>query len=307
MAMVEPLIMRVMALSFNTVKRAGAIIREVMQGGELNIVDKGKDDLQTEADRSAQRCIVASLSKQFPKVKIIGEEELVDQSIKDEWLVTEIDAELVKLNCPEEWSDVKEEDMVIWVDPLDGTSEYTHGLLEHVTVLVGIAIKDSAVGGIIHQPFYKQTNGELGRTVWGLKGLGAGGFKSSSPPNDKFIVTTTRSHSNALIQASIDALSPTEVVRVGGAGFKVLHLLEGKAHAYVFASSGCKKWDTCGPEAVLEAEGGILTDLMGQHYSYAKEVEHANRRGVLACTSKACHEHIIKKMPPHIFEAMQKM
>lgn len=30
--------------------------------------------MQTEADRSAQRCIVASLSKQFPDVTIIGEE-----------------------------------------------------------------------------------------------------------------------------------------------------------------------------------------------------------------------------------------
>lgn len=31
-------------------------------------------DLQTEADRSAQRCIVASLMKQFPDVTVIGEE-----------------------------------------------------------------------------------------------------------------------------------------------------------------------------------------------------------------------------------------
>lgn len=34
----------------------------------------GENDLQTEADRSAQRCIVASLGKQFPDVTIIGEE-----------------------------------------------------------------------------------------------------------------------------------------------------------------------------------------------------------------------------------------
>uniref|UniRef100_A0A1A9VMB2 3'(2'),5'-bisphosphate nucleotidase 1 n=1 Tax=Glossina austeni TaxID=7395 RepID=A0A1A9VMB2_GLOAU len=70
---------------------------------------------------------------------------------------------------------------------------------------------------------------------------------------------------------------------------------------------GCKKWDTCGPEAVLEAEGGILTDLRGQYYSYANEVEHANRGGVLAATNKTCHEDIIRKMPSHIFEAIQKM
>lgn len=35
---------------------------------------QGKNDLQTEADRSAQRCIVASLHKQFPNVAIFGEE-----------------------------------------------------------------------------------------------------------------------------------------------------------------------------------------------------------------------------------------
>jgi 3'-phosphoadenosine 5'-phosphosulfate (PAPS) 3'-phosphatase len=35
---------------------------------------QGKNDLQTEADRSAQRCIIASLHKQFPKVSIFGEE-----------------------------------------------------------------------------------------------------------------------------------------------------------------------------------------------------------------------------------------
>lgn len=35
---------------------------------------QGINDLQTEADRSAQRCIVNSLLKQFPKVTVIGEE-----------------------------------------------------------------------------------------------------------------------------------------------------------------------------------------------------------------------------------------
>ena len=35
---------------------------------------QGKNDFQTEADRAAQRCIVASLHRQFPKVAIHGEE-----------------------------------------------------------------------------------------------------------------------------------------------------------------------------------------------------------------------------------------
>lgn len=40
----------------------------------------GRNDLQTEADRSAQRCIIASLSQQFPDVTIIGEEGPSDPS-----------------------------------------------------------------------------------------------------------------------------------------------------------------------------------------------------------------------------------
>lgn len=49
----------------------------------------------------------------------------------------------------------------------------------------------------------------------------------------------------------------TRVDRVGGAGFKVLRCLEGAA-AYVFASGGCRKWDTAAPEAVLEAAGNVV-------------------------------------------------
>lgn len=35
---------------------------------------QGIDDLQTEADRSAQRCIIGSLQHHFPKVTFVGEE-----------------------------------------------------------------------------------------------------------------------------------------------------------------------------------------------------------------------------------------
>ena len=35
---------------------------------------QGGNDPQTEADRKAERCIVASLSKRFPEINIQGEE-----------------------------------------------------------------------------------------------------------------------------------------------------------------------------------------------------------------------------------------
>lgn len=49
------------------------------------------------------------------------------------------------------------------------------GLLDHVTVLIGIAVKGEAVAGVIHQPYYNYKQGpeaQLGRTIWGIVGLG---------------------------------------------------------------------------------------------------------------------------------------
>lgn len=77
-----------------------------------------------------------------------------------------------------------------------GTAEYTQGLVEHVTVLVGVAIGKKAIGGVIHQPYYKNDeNGpyvENGRTLWGIDGAGFGGFTPKSPPEGTRIITTTR-------------------------------------------------------------------------------------------------------------------
>lgn len=208
---------------------------------------QGKDDLQTEADRSAQRCIVASLLNQFPNVKIIGEEGATDLSnIPSEWIVNDPDQEFLKFKCPDSLTNISEKDLVIWVDPLDGTSEYTQGILEPVTVLIGVSVQNKAVGGIIHQPYYKRSDDQLGRTIWGLKGLGSGGYETKTAISGELIATTTRSHSNELVQSALRAIEPTKVIRVGGAGYKVLQLLEGDAHAYIFASPGCQKWDTCG-------------------------------------------------------------
>lgn len=51
-------------------------------------------------------------------------------------------------------------------------------------------------------------------------------------------------------------------------------LMEGKAHVYVFASPGCKKWDTCAPQAILEAAGGVLTDMKGATIPYHATAPH---------------------------------
>ena len=131
------------------------------------------------------------------------------------------------------------------------------------------------MAGVIYQPYFNYQAGpdvKLGRVIYGVIGVGAFGFDRNTPPEGENIITTTRSHSNQTVLAAVDAFEPTEVLRVGGAGHKVLLIIEGKAHAYVFGSPGCKKWDTCAPEAVLHAIGGKLTDAHGNYYQYHPQV-----------------------------------
>nr|XP_018910112.1 PREDICTED: 3'(2'),5'-bisphosphate nucleotidase 1 [Bemisia tabaci] len=306
MAQCTPLILRIVASSVSVAGQAGKIIRDVMKKGELGIIDKGVNDLQTEADRSAQNFIISTLTKQFPGVTIIGEEEPSCYEALDN-VTADSDTSVLQATCPPDLVAVSEKDVVIWVDPLDGTSEYTKGLLDHVTVLIGIAVGQRAIAGVIHQPFHNFKlcdENKIGRTIWGLQGYGVAGFKPIPPPSNKRIITTTRSHFTPEIQETLDAMCPDELLRVGGAGHKVILLMEGKAHAYVFASPGCKRWDTCAPEAVLRAMGGELTDMHGATYDYSKDTPHANTRGVLATALASDHEFYLKMVPQKIRELL---
>ena len=62
---------------------------------------------------------------------------------------------------------IKSKDIVIWIDPMDGTKAYIKGEKTAVTVLIGIAnnINGECIAGIIHRPF---TN----HTVIGIVGYG---------------------------------------------------------------------------------------------------------------------------------------
>ena len=292
-------------------------MRRITKTGVLGVVDKGCQDYQTEADRVAQRMIVASLTKKFPNSLIVGEETLIEDKEADaRFLVDTYDEDVLKLELPSQYRDLQEKDITIWVDPLDGTAEFVKGLLEHVTVLIGISVNGKSVAGIIHQPFYGYEQLKLstsdvknldpsslsGRTMWGLIGLGCFGVVPKNLSNDRLIITTTASHGNANIEDSIAGLKPDEVLKVGGAGHKVLLVIEGRAHSYVFASSGSKRWDTSAPEAVLESVGGKLTNVFGDYieYKYGNDADYQNTLGIVASINDEIHSKIIKNIPEEV-------
>lgn len=174
------------------------------------------------------------------------------------------------------------------------------GLIEHVTVLIGISIRGHPVAGVIHQPFYQPK--EKGRTIWGVQGIGAFGYEKST--HDGLVIVTTRSHSSDINTASIEALNPTKILKAGGSGYKALLVLLGEADAYIYASKGTKRWDTCAPEAVLCAAGGSMTDILGRPINYQYNMDYMNYVGLIATLEN--HDMFVQKIPTHVKEAMSK-
>uniref|UniRef100_A0A8C2R8U6 3'(2'),5'-bisphosphate nucleotidase 1 n=1 Tax=Capra hircus TaxID=9925 RepID=A0A8C2R8U6_CAPHI len=306
MASSPAVLMRLVASAYSIAQKAGTIVRRVIAEGDLGIIEK----------RYIGIC--SSLARKFPKLTIIGEEDLPPEDVDQELIEDGQWEEILKQPCPSQYSGIKEEDLVVWVDPLDGTKEYTEGLLDNVTVLIGIAYEGKAIAGVINQPYYNyqvlllndtkiffQINNYdavLGRTIWGVLGLGAFGFQLKEVPAGKHIITTTRSHNSQLVTDCITAMNPDDVLRVGGAGNKIIQLIEGKASAYVFASPGCKKWDTCAPEVILHAVGGKLTDIHGNALQYNKEVKHMNSAGVLATLRN--YDYYASRVPQSVKNAL---
>ena len=75
----------------------------------------------------------------------------------------------------------------------------------------------------------------------------------------------------------------------------------------MFASIGCKKWDTCAPEAILHALGGTLSDIHGKPILYHANAVRKNMGGVLATIAN--HQwyvgKIAEKMDPEILSRFE--
>jgi len=96
----------------------------------------------------------------------------------------------------------------------------------------------------------------------------------------------------ALLHAAAGARGAA-LERAGGAGFKALELVEGRADAYAHAR-GIRKWDICAADALLRASGGRLTDWRGARVCYcapraARLAEDVAADGVLAAAKAGVH------------------
>ena len=262
--------------------KAGETIRRVQATGQLQVTLKGVDDPCTLADLSAQRLILATLSRYFPTLTIIGEETTPpDPSAALDLPLSSLASDLRGVVGG---GTLNTDEVVVWVDPLDGTNAFVKGELDCVTTLIGVARRGEAVFGVVHCPFSSPPV-----SYWGGEGVGCrrtvegeafAGSELPPRPAAPLSIVTSSSHSRPQDTAFLYTLGADRIFQSSGSGHKSVLVLTGEATAYVYPRLGMGKWDTCATEALVKALGGVCIDMEGRIMSYEKTAERANPPGV---------------------------
>jgi 3'-phosphoadenosine 5'-phosphosulfate (PAPS) 3'-phosphatase len=163
-------------------------------------------------------------------------------------------------------------DLTIFIDPIDGTREFSTGKGEQCSICVGFSDKvGKPVAGVVYRPITQPPTYAAGAAS---ESFAESVLDMAAERNDKGFLTSNGSIS-PFIAALITAMG-FDRVPSGGVGNKMLMLLEGKGAAYI-QDRGVSRWDTSGAQAVLEANGGILNKLTRfvdsnelQSYTYLK-------------------------------------
>lgn len=153
----------------------------------------GNNDVFTEADVHIQDTILYNLKELYPRATLIGEEDaenslanqkapfiMPDQlnrnQVSQKMLINNFnkqknayrlhlqqleqvygmatpEADFNYYEFPDEFY---EDEMEIWIDPLDGTRGFTEGHMYHITSLIGVSVRGRPRIGIIHKPYYNE-------------------------------------------------------------------------------------------------------------------------------------------------------
>ncbi|CAH2071339.1 unnamed protein product, partial [Iphiclides podalirius] len=192
-------------------------------------------------------------------------------------------------------------DLGVWIDPIDATAEFIAGVkgegdpkhgLVCVSVLVGAYLRSSGepVVGVINQPFY---NGNKGRVVWGVSydGVSKWSHDNKEVGSGENVVLISGAEKPDIVEKLKN--SGWEVTSVPGAGHKLLKVALGEAAAYVVSGSTTFRWDTCAPNAILNAKGGGLVAFSTHNSITYNDTEgldakeYCNSEGIIAYGSKS--------------------
>ncbi|MCK4777667.1 MAG: inositol monophosphatase [Actinomycetia bacterium] len=226
-------------VAVETVRKAGEKLNFLIKT-DFEIKHKGEVDLVTQADLESEKIITESIKKAFPTHGILAEEgTFLESNSKYLWII----------------------------DPLDGTTNYTHRFPIY-SISIALQYKKEIVLGIVYNP----SNNKLFIAV---KGKGA--FLNNKPIevsgvnkiSDSLLITGfpcyIRENPGKIFEIFKDfSLKAQGVRRCGSAALDLCYVACGRVDG--FWEEGLKPWDTAAGSLILKEAGGKITKFDGSRF-----------------------------------------
>jgi myo-inositol-1(or 4)-monophosphatase len=240
---------KILKHTINTAKLAGNFIRsEQSKVNKSDIEIKGKNDLVSYVDKTAEKLIIKSLLEIIPDVGFIAEESYTQQN----------------LNTDYKWI----------IDPLDGTTNYLHGLSPYA-VSIALMYKSEIIVGVV----YEVSNDECFYATTG-NGAFLNGEKISCSKNsqltDSLFVTgfpVSKFYRNKESYDLLDYIIKNThgIRRLGSAAADLAYVACGRFDC--FYEYDLKSWDVAAGSLIVKEAGGKVSDFnAGENYIFGKEI-----------------------------------
>jgi len=236
-------------------RAGGAVLMARLRGdGDLQIAYKdGRANLVTVADRESQRAVTDVIRAAFPDHAVVGEEGTTgDPGTEHVW----------------------------YVDPLDGTTNFAHGL-PFFCVSVALRSRGQTVAGAVYDP---------ARDEMFAASLGGGATVSGLPLRVSGIARLDR----ALVVAQAQSVDEGEIrayaalvrrlmqaaggVRsLGSPALTLCAIAAGRLEAY--CEYAMDAWDIAAGQLILQEAGGTLTTFSGAAHTTAERADVAASNG----------------------------
>ena len=225
------------AVARDAARAGGAFLRERFRTQEWTVEQKGMHDYVTEVDRGAEERVLAVLRGQFPEHEVMAEESAPNAA-----------------KAPYRWV----------VDPLDGTTNFIHGV---PTFSVSIALEDpdGLAAGVIYEPIRDEMfHGHRGGGAF----LNDEPIRCSTPPgvHDCLLATGFPYKELSRLGPYLSAFeqfvrSVAGIRRAGSAAIDLAYVAAGRYDG--FWEIGLSRWDIAAGALLVQEAGGIVTDLSG--------------------------------------------
>ena len=241
--------------------QAGEILLDIQSSGRSRPIGTKLShmDLVTAGDLAAEALLTQAIRERFPDHGIHAEESAQDKLPDTDWT----------------W----------FIDPVDGTTNYAHGL-PLFAINVGVAYHGEPVLGITHAPALEATYwAEAGGGAW-LRRRGHDYPISVSDTADlgRALLGTgypydraTNPDSNLVETLALD-IHAQGLRRLGTAALELAWVASGALD--VFWQNRAQIWDWIAGAILVREAGGIVTDYAGQHWQ-------PGHRSIIACNGQA--------------------